>query len=55
MTEYQKFLETKKKTFIESGFDIDENQLNSNLFDFQKFAVKTALKKANLRYSLIAV
>lgn len=42
---YQEFLETKKKTFIESGFDIDENQLNKNLFDFQKHAVKTALNK----------
>jgi hypothetical protein len=28
---YQEFLETKKKTFIESGFDIDESQLNKNL------------------------
>jgi DNA modification methylase len=45
MNEYQQFLETKRKTFIESGFDIEENQLNTNLFDFQKFAVKTALKK----------
>jgi hypothetical protein len=42
---YQEFLETKKKTFIESGFDIDESQLNKNLFDFQKHAVKTALSK----------
>jgi len=45
MTEYEKFLDTKKKTFIESGFDIEENNLNSNLFDFQKYAVKTALRK----------
>lgn len=45
MTDYEKFLESKKKTFIESGFEINENELNSNLFDFQKFAVKTALKK----------
>ena len=43
--EYLKFLESKKKTFIDSGFDIEETQLNKNLFDFQKFAVKTALKK----------
>lgn len=42
---YNQFLETKRKTFIESGFDIDENELNKNLFDFQAFAVKTALKK----------
>lgn len=43
--DYLDFLDEKKKTFIESGFDINENQLNKNLFDFQKFAVKTALKK----------
>jgi len=45
MTDYKDFLKTKRKTFIESGFEIDENQLNSNLFDFQKYAVKTALSK----------
>jgi len=44
-TEYLEFLEQKKKSFIESGFDINENNLNSNLFDFQKFAVKTAIQK----------
>ena len=43
--DYQEFLDTKKKTFIESGFEINENELNENLFDFQKFAVKTALYK----------
>lgn len=42
---YNAFLESKRKSFIESGFEIDEKQLNKNLFDFQKFAVKTALKK----------
>lgn len=42
---YKEFLESKKKTFIESGFEIDENILNSNLFDFQKYAVKIALLK----------
>jgi len=43
--EYQEFLETKRKTFIESGFDVNENKLNKNLFDFQKYAIKTSLKK----------
>lgn len=43
--EYEKFLETKKKSFIESGFEVDENSLNEYLFDFQKYAVKTALFK----------
>lgn len=42
---YLDFLETKKKSFIESGFEINDNELNKNLFDFQKFAVKIALKK----------
>lgn len=45
MNDYQKFLETKKKTFIESGFSVNEKYLNKNLFDFQKHAVKTALLK----------
>ena len=43
--EYNEFLETKKKSFIESGFEIEESKLNKNLFDFQKYAVSTALKK----------
>jgi DNA modification methylase len=43
--EYKDFLEKKKKTFIESGFLVNENELNQNLFDFQKFAIKTALSK----------
>lgn len=42
---YEEFLKTKEKTFIESGFDIDEKYLNPNLFDFQKHVVKIALKK----------
>jgi superfamily II DNA or RNA helicase len=42
---YEDFLESKKKTFLESGFEIDESKLNKNLFDFQKFAIKTALRK----------
>lgn len=42
---YEKFLESKKKSFIVSGFDINESELNINLFDFQKFTVKTALSK----------
>ena len=43
--EYNEFLETKKKSFLESGFDINYEDLNSNLFDFQKYSVKTALNK----------
>jgi DNA modification methylase len=43
MTDYEQFLESKQKSHVSSGFDIDESQLNSNLFPFQKFIVKRAL------------
>lgn len=43
--EYKEFLENKKKSFIESGFEINESELNTNLFDFQKYAVITSLRK----------
>ncbi|ASD51706.1 hypothetical protein [Flavobacterium phage FCV-11] len=43
--EYSKFLESKRKTFIDSGFEIDENELNDDLFGFQKYSVKIALRK----------
>ncbi len=49
---YKKFLKNKEKQFINSGFDIDENKLNKNLFDFQKHIVKIALKKG--RFSIFA-
>lgn len=41
---YEEFLKSKQKTHILSGFDIDESELNSLLFPFQKFCVKRALK-----------
>jgi hypothetical protein len=50
--DYQQFLKTKEKSHISSGFDIEESKLNSNLFDFQKFTVKTALKKG--RFAIFA-
>ena len=50
--DYQEFLKTKEKSHISSGFDIDESKLNVNLFDFQKFTVKTALKKG--RFAIFA-
>ena len=40
---YEDFLKTKTKLFIESGFTPEK--LNKNLFDFQQYAVKTALQK----------
>ncbi len=50
--EYKEFLETKKKTHIESGFKIEDLQLNENLFDFQKHIVKIALRKG--RFAIFA-
>jgi DNA modification methylase len=45
MEDYKDFLKTKEKTFISSGFEISEQQLNPMLFPFQKYAVKVALEK----------
>ena len=42
---YHSFLKEKEKKHISSGFEVSENELNKNLFDFQKYAVKWALKK----------
>lgn len=50
--EYDKFLDTKKSSFIESGFLVDESELNKNLFDFQKHIVKVALNKG--RFAIFA-
>ena len=50
MKDYAEFLESKKSTFIESGFDVEESALNSKLFEFQKYAVKIALKKGRFAF-----
>lgn len=50
--EYEKFLKTKEKQFISSGFEIEENELNKHLFDFQKYTVKIALLKG--RFAIFA-
>ena len=42
---YTEFLKTKEYTYQNTGFDISESELNSNLFDFQRVIVKWALKK----------
>lgn len=42
---YDEFLKSKISNIKESGFNIKESELNSNLFDFQKYIVKKALKK----------
>lgn len=41
--DYQEFIKKKLKSHIKSGFEIDENDLNKNLFPFQKYIVKKAL------------
>lgn len=42
--EYAEFLENKRQQRIESGFHIDESDLNPMLFDFQKYCVVRALE-----------
>jgi DNA modification methylase len=49
---YQEFLQSKIKTVQESGFEVEESQLNPNLFDFQKYIVKRALKAG--RFAIFA-
>ena len=50
--QYKEFLKQKEKGFISSGFDVNDNELNVNLFDFQKHIIKIALKKG--RFSIFA-
>ena len=42
--EYLEFLEKKKQQRVESGFSVDESELNPSLFPFQKYCVKRALE-----------
>jgi len=50
--DYKEFLQQKQKSHIESGFEINESELNNNMFDFQKFIVKRALKAG--KYAIFA-
>lgn len=52
MEDYKTFLEKKKVSHEDSGFTIQDHELNSNLFDFQRHIVKTALRKG--RYAIFA-
>lgn len=45
MTEYEQFLENKRRTVADSGFHIETSELNPLLFPFQAFCVQTALRK----------
>ena len=49
---YDEFLNKKKIKLVEFGFEINENEINPMLFDFQKFCVKRALKAG--KYALFA-
>ena len=44
LQEYNAFLEKKKQSRIESGFSVEDKDLNPLLFDFQKYCVKRALE-----------
>lgn len=48
--EYSEFLQTKQRRIIESGFEVEK--LNENLFPFQEFIVKRALKAG--KYAIFA-
>lgn len=50
--DYIEFLKSKAKSHILSGFDIEDSELNVNLFDFQRFIVKRALKAG--KYAIFA-
>ena len=45
MNEYLSFLESKSNLFKPVGIDVDKENLNPNMFEFQKDIVKWALKK----------
>lgn len=47
---YNEFLKTKEKQFIESGFEVLENDLNPLLKDFQKYGISVALKKGRFAF-----
>lgn len=42
---YEEFLKTKEYVYQNTGFDVSLDELNSNMFEFQKHIVKWALKK----------
>lgn len=50
--DYKDFLQSKQKRIAEAGFKVDESQLNSFLFDFQRHIVTKALKMG--RYAIFA-
>ena len=49
---YEQFLKKKERLITQSGFDIELNELNDNLFDFQRFIVQRALRAG--KYAIFA-
>lgn len=49
---YQEYLQRKRRTVVDVGFDVPTSALNDALFDFQKVIVQTALSKG--RYAIFA-
>lgn len=52
MEDYLRFLESKQKNHVYSGFSIAESELNPAMFPFQKFIVKRALAAG--KYAIFA-
>ncbi|AMD85101.1 DNA modification methylase [Capnocytophaga haemolytica] len=50
--DYNDFLKTKQRKVIKAGFKVTGEELNSNLFDFQKYIVTKALEAG--RYAIFA-
>lgn len=49
---YNEFLKAKEKEHISTGFKVDINTLNNNLFEFQKYIIEIALQKG--RFAVFA-
>lgn len=49
---YLEFLESKQKSHVFSGFDVNESELNKDMFPFQKFITKRALRAG--KYAIFA-
>jgi hypothetical protein len=43
--EYDEFIKSKETRILNSGFNIDIDQLNSKSFEYQKVITKWAIKK----------
>ena len=52
MQDYKDFLKQKQRKVIKSGFEISENELNGQMFPFQKFIVRRALEAG--KYAIFA-